>query len=155
MFASVEEALNHLAAPPAGQASVSRVFVIGGAQLYTDLLDLNSSVATVDKLLVTRILAPRYECDAYFPEFRTQEQYKAEVEHAKQILRNQNKTEDAATSQEDRPELLKQQEWTQASTDSLRQYLGSACPAALAESPDMVTSEGETWYEYQMWEKTG
>ncbi|SJX63423.1 related to Dihydrofolate reductase [Sporisorium reilianum f. sp. reilianum] len=144
VFSSVEQALTYLAAP---QAKIGRVFVIGGAQLYTDLLKLDSSVARVDKLLVTRILAPRYECDAYFPEFRTQEQYKSEVEHAKRI------TADEKGEAEQLPDLLKQQEWTQASADSLRQYLGSACPAALSDSVEMVTSEGQTWYQYQLWER--
>lgn len=135
----------HLAAP---QAKIGRVFVIGGAQLYTDLLKLNSVVATVDKLLVTRIMAPRYECDAYFPEFRTAEQYRSEVEHAKQIAA------EGTDGAEQLQGLLKQQEWTQASANSLRQYLGSACPASLKDSQDMVTSEGGTWYQYQLWEKT-
>lgn len=153
MFASVEQALSHLCTPAAGKAAIGRVFVIGGAQLYTDLLNLDSNLATVDKLLVTRILAPQYDCDAFFPEFRTREQYQAELEHARKILAAQSEASHAATAQEEPSELLKQQEWTQASTDSLRNYLGSACPAALADSPVMVTSEGETWYEYQLWER--
>lgn len=102
----------------------------------------------MDKLLVTRILAPRYECDAYFPEFRTQEQYRSEVEHAQRLVAGDK------IEAEQLPGVLKQQEWTQASAGSLRGYLGSACPSALNDSEDMVTSEGETWYQYQMWEKT-
>lgn len=152
MFSSIEQALSHLAGP---QANISRVFVIGGAQLYTDLLNLESSVASVDKLLVTRILAPRYECDAYFPEFRTKEQYQAEQDHANKVLSDQGRSSETPVSQEQPTGLLKEQAWTQASADCLRQYLGSACPAELAESPNMLTSEGETWYEYQLWEKTG
>lgn len=153
VFESIEKALSHLVTSSTGQASIGRIFVIGGAQLYTDLLNLDSSLATVDKLLVTRILAPRYECDAYFPEFRTQEQFKAEVEHASKAIKNQGDTTSQDASDEKDLKLLKQQEWTKASADSLRQYLGSSCPAALADSPDMVTSEGETWYEYQLWER--
>lgn len=152
MFPSVEQALSHLATP---QANVSRVFVIGGAQLYTDLLNLDTSVAAVDKLLVTRILAPRYECDAYFPEFRTQEQYLTELDHANKVLAGQEKSNETATPQEQPSSLLKQRAWTQASAEALRQYLGSACPSALADSSDMLTNEGGTWYEYQLWEKTG
>lgn len=151
----MDEALAHLSSPPAGHESIFRVFVIGGAQLYTDLLSLDSSVATVDKLLVTRILAPRYECDAYFPEFRTQEQYRADSERARKIMAERHEEKDAASSQDKPTGLLKQTEWTQASTDTLRQYLGSSCPDALATSSDMLTSEGETWYQYQLWEKAG
>ncbi|KAJ9479671.1 Dihydrofolate reductase [Pseudozyma hubeiensis] len=146
LFTSVEQALAHLAAP---QASIHRVFVIGGAQLYTDLLNLDSNVATVDKLLVTRMLAPQYECDAFFPEFRTAQQYKGELDDANAIARNGQVEMEQAQS------TLTRQEWTHASADSLREYLGSACPAALADSKDMVTNEGETWYQYQLWEKTG
>ncbi|KAF6767566.1 Dihydrofolate reductase domain protein [Kalmanozyma brasiliensis GHG001] len=152
VFSSVEQALSHLATP---QANVIRVFVIGGAQLWTDLLHLESSVAVVDKLLVTRILTPRYECDVYFPEFRTQEQYSKELDQANKILAGQEKSNETKTPHEGPSSLLKQQAWTQASVEALRQYLGSACPPALAESPDMLTNEGETWYEYQLWEKTG
>ncbi|SNX85048.1 related to Dihydrofolate reductase [Melanopsichium pennsylvanicum] len=155
VFESIEKALAHLASPREGQAKIGRVFVIGGAQIYTDLLRLDTSSATVDKLLVTRILAPRYDCDAYFPEFRTVEQYMNEVAHASKIIARQDMMKDTAESQDEPIGLLKEQEWTQASTDSLRQYLGSSCPAALLESPDMVTGEGETCYEYQLWEKTG
>ena len=144
LFSSVEQALAHLAAP---QTQIGRIFVLGGAQLYTDMLNLDSDVATVDKLLVTRILSPAYECDAYFPEFRTGSQYRSEVERAKRVVGSR---EDGA---EQPPNLLKEQNWTQASADSLRRYLGSACPAALIDSQDMVTNEGETWYEYQLWEK--
>lgn len=152
VFASVEEALTHLAAPGAGQ-SIGRIFVIGGAQLYTVLLNLDSGLATVDKLLVTRVLAPQYDCDAYFPEFRTEAQYKAEVERASKIIAQPSGSSGASASEERPANLLKQEEWSQASTDSLRQYLGDSCPSALAESSDMVTSEGETWYQYQMWER--
>lgn len=130
------------------EANISRVFVIGGAQIWADLLKMDSSVATLDKLLVTRILAPGYECDVFFPEFRTAAQYRADLENA-------NKTVDGQRDEFDQlPDVLRQQKWTQASSDSLRRYLGSSCPAALADSQDMVTSEGETWYQYQLWEKT-
>lgn len=125
------------------------MFVIGGAQLYKDLLSLDSNVATVDKLLVTRILAPRYDCDAFFPEFRTAQQYKGELDLANAIA------EAGQIETEQPPSTLTRQEWTQASPESLREYLGSACPAVLADSKDMVTNEGETWYQYQLWEKTG
>lgn len=127
--------------------------MIGGAQLYTDLLNLDSSLATVDKLLVTRILAPRYDCDVFFPEFRTEGQYEADGEHARKILLQSSKTSDKSSSEERPSKLLSQQEWTQASTDSLREYLGDSFPSALAHWSDTVRSEGETWYEYQLWEK--
>ncbi|SAM82776.1 related to Dihydrofolate reductase [Ustilago bromivora] len=152
VFPSVEEALTHLSAPGEAQR-ISRIFVIGGAQLYTDLLNLDSSLATVDKLLVTRILTPRYDCDTFFPEFRTEAQYEAEAEHARKILSQSSEASHKSSSDERPSKLFRQQEWTQASTDSLREYLGDSFPSALADWSDMVRSEGETWYEYQLWEK--
>lgn len=129
--------------------------MIGGAQLWVDLLNANSDLAVVDKLLVTRILTPKYDCDVHFPEFRTREQFNTELEHAKKIAASQNVAGVPETTSEEQAKLLPQQQWTQASVETLREYLGSSCPAALKESADMVTNEGETWYEYQLWEKTG
>ncbi|KAJ1026030.1 hypothetical protein NDA18_003690 [Ustilago nuda] len=152
VFPSVQEALRHLSAPRP-EERINRIFVIGGAQLYTDLLNLDSSLATVDKLLVTRILAPRYDCDVFFPEFRTEAQYEADAEHAGKMLLQSSQTSDQSPSDEPPSKLLSQQEWIQASTDSLREYLGDSFPSALAHCSDTVRSEGETWYEYQLWEK--
>ncbi|SPO26664.1 related to Dihydrofolate reductase [Ustilago trichophora] len=141
VFASIQQVLTHLAAH---HESLYRIFVIGGAQLYTDLLKLDSSLATVNQLLITRILTPHYECDAFFPEFRTKHQYKFEQDLANQFN---------PTQPQQPTSLLIHQVWSQASTDSLKQYLGTSCPSALLNSPNMVTSEGETYYQYQLWER--
>ncbi|KAF8227422.1 hypothetical protein L208DRAFT_1405356 [Tricholoma matsutake] len=48
-----------------------RVFVIGGASLYSESLALSepSSSAIVDRILLTRILSPDFPCDVFMPDF--------------------------------------------------------------------------------------
>jgi dihydrofolate reductase len=151
-FASVQDALQFLAGPLSGDAvAIGRVFVIGGAQLYGELLDLDTSIATVDKLLVTRILAPQYDCDAHFAEFRTREQLDADADLAKKVAPAEVGAQVETVLEQHLPQLLEQSRWTQASPQALRDYLGTSVPAALANSPDMVSREDDTWYQYQLW----
>ncbi|TFK41182.1 dihydrofolate reductase-like domain-containing protein [Crucibulum laeve] len=51
--------------------AIHRAFVIGGASLYTDTLALPlSGTASVDRALITRIIAPDFEeCDVFMPNF--------------------------------------------------------------------------------------
>lgn len=52
---------------------VHRHFIIGGASLYTESLALPpSGPAFVDRLLLTRILSPEFECDTFMADI-TQE----------------------------------------------------------------------------------
>ena len=49
---------------------IHRTFVIGGASLYTDTLAFPSSApAFVDRILLTRIYEPDFECDVFMPDF--------------------------------------------------------------------------------------
>lgn len=50
---------------------LNRVFIIGGGQLYDAALDLRtpSHGSFADRILVTRIYEPDYECDVFFPDF--------------------------------------------------------------------------------------
>ncbi|PWZ00135.1 hypothetical protein BCV70DRAFT_105331 [Testicularia cyperi] len=127
---------------------IARVFVIGGAQLYTDLINHTSDQdgVEVDRLLVTRILGPQYECDAFFPEFRSQEQLQEDLEttheHANSTIDNTSAIHPLSST-----------EWTRASTESIKEYLGSSCPADLADKHRMIVQEDATWYEYQMWQR--
>lgn len=56
--------------------SLHRIFIIGGASVYKSTLESassdNASQSTVaDRILMTRVLSPRFEdCDVFFPEFR-------------------------------------------------------------------------------------
>jgi len=51
--------------------SVYRVFIIGGASLYSEALAMTwqTSNAVVDRILLTRILSPKFECDVHMPNF--------------------------------------------------------------------------------------
>jgi len=51
--------------------SIHRAFVIGGASLYAESLALagTSSIAIVDRILLTRILSPNFDCDVFMPDF--------------------------------------------------------------------------------------
>jgi len=52
--------------------TVNRTFIIGGAQLYSTSLQLpkTSPVAFVDRILLTRIIAPPFQhCDVFMPDF--------------------------------------------------------------------------------------
>lgn len=50
---------------------VHRGFIIGGASLYSETLSLSSATsASVDRVLLTRILSPNFdECDTFMPNF--------------------------------------------------------------------------------------
>jgi len=56
----------------AEKANIYRGFVIGGASLYAESLGLSPSAkASVDRILLTRILSPEFEdCDTFMPDFQ-------------------------------------------------------------------------------------
>jgi len=53
------------------KTNIHRGFVIGGASLYAETLGLSPSAkASVDRVLLTRILTPEFEdCDTFMPDF--------------------------------------------------------------------------------------
>ncbi|KIY64829.1 hypothetical protein CYLTODRAFT_357910, partial [Cylindrobasidium torrendii FP15055 ss-10] len=50
---------------------VHRHFVIGGASLYDQVLQLNTAPALVDRILLTRVLSPDLDCDTFMADFTT------------------------------------------------------------------------------------
>lgn len=65
----------------AQEDSVHRVFIIGGAKLYTDTIALPpTSPVFVDRVLLTRIIEPDFECDVFMPDFLTQHWQRASHE---------------------------------------------------------------------------
>lgn len=52
----------------------SRVFLIGGSQIYAQCLeDRNTEQPLVDRILLTRVLEPAFdECDVFLPDFAKQ-----------------------------------------------------------------------------------
>ncbi|KAF5355673.1 hypothetical protein D9756_003747 [Leucocoprinus leucothites] len=69
---SLEEALQLKTDIP-----IHRGFVIGGASLYNKTLQPNPEVE-VDRVLITRVTAPRFDCDTFMPEFKAEGQWKRE-----------------------------------------------------------------------------
>ena len=51
---------------------INRYFIIGGAGLYDETLALpSSSSAYVDRVLLTRVLEPKFDCDTFVPALAT------------------------------------------------------------------------------------
>lgn len=67
---SLGDALDHLKEARL-TAPLNRAFIIGGAGLYKDTLALPASAqASVDRILLTRVLEPAFEdCDVFMPAF--------------------------------------------------------------------------------------
>jgi dihydrofolate reductase len=74
----LEEALNRLKSQGLSKP-VHRAFIIGGAQLYRETLKLpkgpyppapSTHEAYVDRILLTRVFSPEFECDTFMPEFK-------------------------------------------------------------------------------------
>ena len=55
----------------ASRARIHRWFVIGGASFYAEALALPplAAGAFVDRVLLTRILSPAFDCDVFMPDF--------------------------------------------------------------------------------------
>lgn len=59
-----------------------RRFIIGGASLYSETLSLGTSEpAYVDRILLTRILSPEYECDVIMPDFVAEDKAWRRADH--------------------------------------------------------------------------
>lgn len=101
----------------------TRVFMIGGAQLYTHTLAVPHASFVADRILVTRIKDPTFEqCDVFFPEFRAADQRETSGE-----------TVGAAEGR-----------WRRSTHEELEQWVGFAVARG-----DQV--EKGVAYEFQMW----
>lgn len=68
---SLDSALTFLSNPSNFDNSIHRIFVIGGATLYDETLQLPPSTSSfVDRILLTRIQSPAFECDTFMPNFQ-------------------------------------------------------------------------------------
>lgn len=69
MASSLEQAINYLRLcqqqEQEDQQKVGKVFVIGGGQIYGAALELPKDVTK--RILLTRVLSPRFDCDIFFP----------------------------------------------------------------------------------------
>lgn len=62
---SLSSALNLLSSGPIAD-ELHHAFIIGGSKLYTSALENRAT----DRLLVTQITEPDYECDTFFPKYQ-------------------------------------------------------------------------------------
>lgn len=73
MYADLQAALTRFQTeePDHAKPSIDRVFIIGGATLYKETLELpSSSPSIVNRILLTRIISPAFdECDVFLPDF--------------------------------------------------------------------------------------
>ncbi|CAD6889107.1 unnamed protein product [Tilletia caries] len=137
---------------------LSRIFLIGGAQLYAQALqeqqqqrqqgeegDGQAASWNLDRLLVTRILKPAYEqCDVFLSEFRTAEQQQQQQQDASPPDESSLPREGGAQ------QPLSQKEWTQSSPDELEAFIGGQAVPGL-DLIRGVQEEKGTKYEFQMW----
>lgn len=70
LVGGLKSALDYVGGKHPTAKPVHRGFIIGGASIINETLDLNStSSALVDRVLLTRILSPDFECDTFMPNF--------------------------------------------------------------------------------------
>ncbi|KAK0531562.1 hypothetical protein OC835_003625 [Tilletia horrida] len=156
LFASPQAALAYLRERSASQ-SLSRVFLMGGAQLYAQALQAaaqahggngndSANEWDLDRLLVTRIIKPGYpQCDVFLPEFRTAEQIEVEG----QALGTAQTAGDGERSAAPSAPPLERKLWERASGAELEAYVASQVPGI--DSLQGVQEEKGVSYEFQMW----
>lgn len=83
LHCDLNSALKRASSSSSGEPKIHRSFVIGGASLYAEVLNLPpSSPAFVDRILLTRIISPAFEdCDVFMPDFSAGEGW-AQALHA-------------------------------------------------------------------------
>ncbi|GAA98441.1 uncharacterized protein L969DRAFT_103072 [Mixia osmundae IAM 14324] len=68
---SILDAIKRLHSSDSTGPRCHRIFIIGGAQIYRDALALDQrSGAWADRILLTQIKEPSFECDTHLPDFR-------------------------------------------------------------------------------------
>ena len=107
-----------------------KIFLIGGAQLYTHSLVQPDPSFLVDRILLTRIKSPAFEgCDAFFPEFRSA----CTISREGGVEGNEVSDEEEGVG-----------EWRRASHKDLEKFVGF-------EVVEGDQTEKEVVYEFQMW----
>ncbi|UZJ54720.1 hypothetical protein CBS101457_004040 [Exobasidium rhododendri] len=112
---------------------LSRTYLIGGAQLYTQAMEATPKNAILDRLLITRIQDPSFdECDVFLPEFRSSSQIEEDEKGE-----NEGK---ASTSQKT------DSTWQRCSEANLDSFMGEEVEKGTIE-------EKGVRYRLQMWER--
>lgn len=138
----MEEAVDLLRS---SQARLCRTFLIGGAQLYAQVMKplplphKQSKCWLLDTLLVTRIFEPAFEeCDVFLPEFRTHDQIEQDSQQGK------GERIDMQPSDDHHPAPM----WRRASSEEFDAFLGQPV------EHDVVEEKGVR-YSLQMWKRSG
>ncbi|KAI0076080.1 dihydrofolate reductase [Panus rudis PR-1116 ss-1] len=114
--ADLSSALSLLRDPNETGKPIHRVFIIGGASLYNETLQLPLSAPSfVDRILLTRIYSPTFDCDVFMPDF--QKVVAAEESHA---------------------------QWRKASHTELKEWVGSDVPEG-TEKERGIEYEFQMW----------
>ncbi|KAL9939631.1 hypothetical protein V8E36_001448 [Tilletia maclaganii] len=158
LFKSPSAALSYLRSRHQSQESeaLSRVFLIGGAQLYSQALqaahdESQSDDWNLDRLLITRIFKPEYaQCDVFLPEYRTSQQVEEEqgaeaAKHEEQTAGTAEQEESASSSQTP----LTRHVWQRSTVAELEEYASGKVPGI--DSLGGTQEEKGTSYEFQMW----
>jgi len=74
LHSNLESAMDRISHPERLESNLHRSFIIGGATLYRETLLLPpTSQASVDRILLTRIISPAFDqCDVRMPDFQVQ-----------------------------------------------------------------------------------
>jgi len=102
-----------------------RTFIIGGAQIYRESL----SYPETNRILITRIFEPDFDCDVYFPEFRSGSD------------RDSGDNGPAGPSPEDPGS---ESGWKRLDHEALVDWVGFDVPRGIQEDKGIK-------YEFQMW----
>lgn len=109
------------------EVEVDKIFMIGGAQLYSQSLTLIDPSFRADRILITRILEPTFDdCDAFFPEFRS--------------IEKSTRSEEITSAKEDSAK----DEWQRSTHQELEAFVGFDVAEGVQEEKDVK-------YEFQMW----
>lgn len=132
---------------------LARTFLIGGAQLYAQALQSltkpqGGEEAVLDRMLITRLLAPEHnECDVFLPEYRTASQIPEDAALLPSTSASGSGGSGKAGGEEQEP--LSEAQWHKESHEALQDFLG---PEKVQAG---VVTEGEgdkeTKYEFQLW----
>lgn len=143
-MSSLDEAVSKLSS---ATVPVSRTFLIGGSQLYSQALltlDSQTKPTYIDRLLITRILSPKFKCDVHLPEFRTTRQISVDASLLPSTSADAGASQSSVTAPPNQ-QPLDSQRWRKQDADSLGRFLG---PEGIEE---VMVHEGDVLYEFQMW----
>lgn len=142
--------------------TLHRTFLIGGAQLYSQLLASTSKDENhhLSHLLLTRIFTPFFEnCDTFIPEFRSKDQIYKELKEVTKVLREREHASDLEPLILERGLKDGDEKWEKCSEKELKDFIGEELEDGerngIHLQKEMNKEKGfenqEVNYEFQMW----